>query len=251
MGILSAIIMENEGLSLNDLTLIQRMALKKVYTGRLDTLEVSEKEERVLDSLVDLGLLDMGYDITPEGERAARLIDQYSKREREDLKAAKQLAAEMKPDVEDMPDDDDYMFTENEKAVMKAAGLNEDDMREVFNTQRLMVKLEENYQILPDTAYTAIKNTPLGQLKEIEQLFADYHKKNGNVKWLKDMYDEIKAEVERRENGEPEEMEVEDEYYDEPEDQFRDDVEADADALASAGWGEDEAYGYYGDDEGW
>lgn len=31
-------------------------------------------------------------------------------------------------------------------------------------------------------------------------------------------------------------------------DPFRDDVEADADALASAGWGTDEDYGYYGDD---
>lgn len=33
-------------------------------------------------------------------------------------------------------------------------------------------------------------------------------------------------------------------------DQFRDDVEADADALASAGFGTDEDYGYFGDD-GW
>jgi len=37
-----------------------------------------------------------------------------------------------------------------------------------------------------------------------------------------------------------------DEPWDEddgPEDHFRDDVEADADALASAGWGSDEDYG--------
>ena len=34
---------------------------------------------------------------------------------------------------------------------------------------------------------------------------------------------------------------------DEPWDGFRDDVEADADALASAGMGTDEDYGYYGD----
>lgn len=32
---------------------------------------------------------------------------------------------------------------------------------------------------------------------------------------------------------------------DEPEDQFRDDVEADADVLRSAGMGTDEDYGYY------
>ncbi len=34
----------------------------------------------------------------------------------------------------------------------------------------------------------------------------------------------------------------------EREDQFRSDAEADADALASAGWGTDEDYGYYGED---
>lgn len=48
--------------------------------------------------------------------------------------------------------------------------------------------------------------------------------------------------------AEPEEAE---EYVEEPDyehDQFRDDVEADADALASAGWGTDEDYGYYGED---
>jgi len=33
----------------------------------------------------------------------------------------------------------------------------------------------------------------------------------------------------------------------EPWDGFRDDVEADADVLANAGWGTDEDYGYYGD----
>lgn len=35
----------------------------------------------------------------------------------------------------------------------------------------------------------------------------------------------------------------------EREDYFRDDVEADADVLASIGWGTDEDYGYYGDGE--
>lgn len=37
--------------------------------------------------------------------------------------------------------------------------------------------------------------------------------------------------------------------YEEREDQFRDDVEADADTLASIGWGTAEDYGYYGYDE--
>jgi len=39
-----------------------------------------------------------------------------------------------------------------------------------------------------------------------------------------------------------------DDGEEEPWDGFRDDVEADADTLASAGYGTDEDYGYYGDD---
>ncbi len=37
-----------------------------------------------------------------------------------------------------------------------------------------------------------------------------------------------------------------DDFRDEP-DQFRDDVDADHDALISAGFGDDEDYGYFGD----
>lgn len=37
--------------------------------------------------------------------------------------------------------------------------------------------------------------------------------------------------------------------YDEPFDGFLTDAEADADALANAGYGTDEDYGYYGDSE--
>lgn len=35
------------------------------------------------------------------------------------------------------------------------------------------------------------------------------------------------------------------------EDNFHDDVDADANALASAGWGTDEDYGYFENDNGW
>jgi hypothetical protein len=42
--------------------------------------------------------------------------------------------------------------------------------------------------------------------------------------------------------------EEEEEWEPEEYDQFRDDVEADADALAQIGWGTDEDYGYYGDE---
>lgn len=51
--------------------------------------------------------------------------------------------------------------------------------------------------------------------------------------------------------GEVPAMDYEDEYLPEwdERDPFRDDVEADADVLAGIGWGTDEDYGYYGDDD--
>lgn len=52
------------------------------------------------------------------------------------------------------------------------------------------------------------------------------------------------------EQDQPEDMnEYPEEDYNEERDQFRDDVEADADALASAGFGTDEDYGYFGGDD--
>lgn len=45
--------------------------------------------------------------------------------------------------------------------------------------------------------------------------------------------------------------EVEDGFYDEPSDGFLSDVEADADALASAGWGTDEDYSHDSTDFDW
>lgn len=39
-------------------------------------------------------------------------------------------------------------------------------------------------------------------------------------------------------------------FFEEPEDNMTD-AQADADTLASCGWGTDEDYGYYGGDDGW
>jgi hypothetical protein len=51
-------------------------------------------------------------------------------------------------------------------------------------------------------------------------------------------------------NDEGDDMsEYEDNYEREREDNFRDDVDADANTLASAGYGTDEDYGYYGESE--
>lgn len=57
-----------------------------------------------------------------------------------------------------------------------------------------------------------------------------------------ELCDQCAAEMEAAWADEDDYYSYEDEY-DYPEDNFRDDVEADADTLASAGWGTDEDYG--------
>jgi hypothetical protein len=230
--IITAIIMENEGgLSLNDLNLIQRLTLKRAYTKGFDPDEVSDKEAGVLDSLVDLGLLDWTYDVTPDGARAAELLDKYSKRERADLQAAKQLAAETKPDMpEDDYVDDDFPFTEGEKDAIKKAGLDMDEIAKIFEALSPVMQAKEAMFTVADRTGFEIRwnESETGQIESVEVFQKSFRSdglENHQTFYL--------------------------ENYDEPEDQFRDDVEADADALASAGWGTDEDYGDYGDDGGW
>ena len=267
MGILSAIILENEGFSLNDLSLIQRMALKKVFLGKLDIENISDKETDVLESLVSLGLLDMAYDLTPEGEHAAKLLAQYSKREREDLMTAKQLAAEIKPDApsdDDFVDDDDFMFSENEKAAIRGAGLNEEDIKRIFkNLRESLSPVMDAKESMMKVAYECGFDVKWSERDNgmIEYVEVDYEKSTEGgtgLRFYLNDYDNLVSLYIAVANymadpmADPDNNEDDyDDYYDEPEDQFRDDVEADADALASAGWGTDEDYGYYGDDEGW
>lgn len=130
MRLLSSLIYEEEGLSLNDLTMLQRLMLKKAYTGRLDPFEqdLTEPQLAVLDTLVDLGLLDGTYEVTDSGEKAAKMLDSYSKQEREDISIAKDIAAaEIRGqnfDDEDYSDElEDFPFTEGEIIALRAAGL--------------------------------------------------------------------------------------------------------------------------------
>lgn len=246
-SILSAIILENEGFSLNDLTSIQRMALKKAYTGRLEPDNVSEKETDILDSLVDLGLLDLGYDVTPEGEHAAKLIDKYSRNQRDDLMAAKEKFAKKERAMGfDNNEEDDFHFSEGEKIAIKNAGLNEDEMKAMFAVQHAMAKLDESIGELGLPQTNSIAGTSIKDLKELEETLNMYVKKHPGLRYIEDIHNEVKSELDRREHGAEE-----NEYPEEPEDQYRDDAEADADTLASAGFGTDEDYGYYGGDDGW
>lgn len=70
-------------------------------------------------------------------------------------------------------------------------------------------------------------------------------------------YDQFLADLDRQCDEwdaahQPDEQDDKHAFNREPrEDNFRDDVDADANTLASAGWGTDEDYGYFGEDNGW
>lgn len=139
MKLLSSLILEREEFSLNDLTMVQRLALKKAYNGKVDFERMTDKQEEIFDSLVDLGLLDMGYDPTPDGERAVELMDQFAAKEREELAVAKELASSEKfeKDYDDEYDEDaefedDEFFSEAENKEYKRLGLNPKDIAKLF-----------------------------------------------------------------------------------------------------------------------
>lgn len=259
MGLLTAIIMENEGFSLNDLSSIQRFALKKVYMGKLDPDAVSEKEMDVLDSLVDLGLLDVGYGLTPDGDRAGRLLGQYSKEQRDNMAAAKQLSAEEEAkehrSTRKRPTNN-FSFSESEHAVMAAAGLNEEEIMRIFLGENMLGGLT-HYVVDPRnkelvTAFelgkcenckgdvqevNAINIDPEGakrlRLKKMDYLPAEISAMDDGGTCCDDCYDECQAAQD-------------DEEFDDGEPMGSHDMSDDGDALASAGMGTDEDYGDWG-----
>lgn len=254
MKLLSAIILENEGFSLNDLNTIQQMALKRAYLGKIDFENISEKEREILDSLVNLGLVDEVYDVTPEGEKAAGLIDKYIRNQKDEVKIARQLAAaevnrETYDEDDEYYDDEDDFFTEGEKIAMKAAGLNPKMISKLFKNNDKIKEFKTIVENFPDTygkKFDDILNS------SDDDALLDYHGRlehdgvgllgkeltNALIGKLEEIMDERGIQF--------------DEFQDDDEhDQFMNDAEADADALASAGWGSDEDYGHYGGDEGW
>lgn len=154
MKLLLSLICESEGISLNDLTMLQRVMLKKAYTGRLDPFEqeLTEPQQAVLDTLVDLGLLDSAYDVTESGERAAKMLDAYAKQEREEIEMAKDIAAaEIRGksfEDEDYSDElDDFPFTEGEIIALRAAGLRR------IEVARILVKESGEYRGHPSYSH--------------------------------------------------------------------------------------------------
>lgn len=269
MRLFTAIILENEGFSLNDMTTMERMALKRVATGAMNFDNLSDKAIEVLDTLANYGLIDdLTYELTDDGQRAARLLDKYSKEQREDLSVAKQIAAaETENEMKNIRDDngdfrgrENFRFTEGEKAVMKAAGLNYEEVTSLFLKEEVLGNLT-HYVVDPRdkemvTAFQLGKcENCKGDVQEANPIQIDIE----GAKRLKlKRLDYLPAEVgavdgmgTKCENCPEEEEEYEeDDYYDddgEPHGSY--DMSDDGDALASAGMGTDEDYGGYGGDD--
>jgi hypothetical protein len=272
MGLLTAIIMENEGFSLNDLNSIQRFALTKVYKGRLNPDEVSDKEMGVLDSLVDLGLLDMGYGLTEDGDRAGRMMNQYSKGAGGNMAAAKQLSAEEETKSHRASQDrmprNNFSFSESEHAIMAAAGLNEEEIMKIFLGENMLGGLT-HYVVDPRnkelvTAFELGKcENCKGDIQEVNAINID---PEGAKRLRLKKMDYLPAEVTAEEGhdttycdecvGQAEEVaahaendEMDDDDDGEPHGSY--DLSDDGDALASAGMGTDEDYGMGGGYDEW
>lgn len=72
------ILNENAVLAFRDLDPMQTAVLNKIGTGRA---LVSQREQDIMDNLVDLGLVDLGGDLTDQGTKALELVKRYGTRD--------------------------------------------------------------------------------------------------------------------------------------------------------------------------
>lgn len=106
----------NTGVALTyrDLNSMQVAVLIKLAKGTLSEETASPRELAVLDSLINLNLVDDFYNLTKSGERAAQLGIKYGSFDRR--RAAKQVASTpTSTDVEDNIDFDDTVDDDNDE----------------------------------------------------------------------------------------------------------------------------------------
>lgn len=236
--------------------------------GKLDPDNVSEKEMSVLDSLMDLGLLDMGYGLTQDGNRAGRLMNKYSRGAGGNMAAAKQLSAEEETrqhrQEQNRQPRNNFSFSESELAVMTDAGLNEEEIMQIFLGENMLGGLT-HYVVDPRnkemvTAFelgkcenckgdvqevNGIHIDPEGakrlRLKKMDYLPAEITAEEGHdTTFCDECVDQADELAAHAENDEMDEMD------DDGEPHGSYDMSDDGDALASAGMGTDEDYGDWG-----
>lgn len=72
------ILNENAVLAFRDLDPMQTAVLNKIGANRA---LVSQREQDIMDNLVDLGLVDLGGELTDQGAKALELVKRYGTRD--------------------------------------------------------------------------------------------------------------------------------------------------------------------------
>jgi hypothetical protein len=142
MKFLSTLILESENFSVNDLSDIQRAALRTAWKGRLNFDKMTTAQADVLDSLVDLDLLDLAYETTPSGRKAINNMTGFEQSRKQDMSSAKRKVARAqrhnvnmgrdRDQLDDMGDEYYEGFTPGEISAMKASGLNPIEINELL-----------------------------------------------------------------------------------------------------------------------
>lgn len=83
------ILNENAVLAFRDLEPMQTAVLNKIGSGRP---LISQRENDIMDNLIDLGLVDLGGDITDQGVKTLELVKRYGTR---DARAIQQRTAKL------------------------------------------------------------------------------------------------------------------------------------------------------------
>jgi hypothetical protein len=143
MKFLASLILESEDFSINDLTAVQRAALRSAWKGRLNFDKMTDDSMDVLDSLVDLDLLDLAYETTPAGRKAINNMTGFEQNRKADIHGAKRKVARAERHDANRRNrnepnggmGDEYYegFTPGEISAMKASGLNPTEIKELLS----------------------------------------------------------------------------------------------------------------------
>ena len=152
MKFLSSLILESEDFSLNDLDPMQRAVLRRINklgtNLAINPEKLTPESNEVLDSLVDLGLLDIDWELTREGRHAMWVMGEFENKKKGDKNNARQeYSRRERNDLADVRnvDDNEYYegFTPGQIAAMKASGLKPEDIREILGEEEVKESEDE------------------------------------------------------------------------------------------------------------
>lgn len=110
--------------------------------------KMTPESNEVLDSLIDLGLLDLGYELTREGRHAMWVMGEFEKKKTDDKQVAQKAYGRKErsdyADVRGIDSQEHYEgFTPGQVAAMKASGLNPQEIREILGEEEVKESEDE------------------------------------------------------------------------------------------------------------